>query len=38
MENGLTHRNWWYQQLFTNWKRFELVYVVLLILLQLVVY
>ncbi|ARN90333.1 nicotinamide mononucleotide transporter [Levilactobacillus brevis] len=38
MENGLTHRNWWYQQLFTNWKRFELVYVALLILLQLVVY
>jgi nicotinamide mononucleotide transporter len=30
--------NWWYSQLFTNWKNFEISYVSILLLLQLVVY
>ncbi|MGX6993835.1 nicotinamide riboside transporter PnuC [Vagococcus penaei] len=30
--------NWWYEQLFMNWKKFEIGYVIVLILLQLVVY
>ena len=33
-----TQHNWFYSQLFTNWKRFEVTYVAVLILLQLVVY
>ncbi|WP_283678391.1 nicotinamide riboside transporter PnuC [Lentilactobacillus sp. Marseille-Q4993] len=32
------HHNWWYNQLFTNWKKFEVIYVTALILLQIVVY
>lgn len=30
--------NWWYSQLFTNWKKFEISYISILILLQLIVY
>lgn len=30
--------NWWYSQLFTNWKKFEISYISILILLQLMVY
>lgn len=30
--------NWWYSQLFTNWKKFEIGYISILILLQLIVY
>lgn len=30
--------NWWYSQLFTNWKKFEISYISVLLLLQLVVY
>jgi nicotinamide mononucleotide transporter len=30
--------SWLYNQLFTNWKRFEVTYVSVLLLLQLVVY
>lgn len=30
--------NWWYSQLFTNWKKFEISYISILILLQLNVY
>ena len=33
-----TQHNWLVSQLFTNWKRFEVIYVVLLLLLQIVVY
>lgn len=33
-----THNNWLVSQLFTNWKNFEITYVILLILLQLIVY
>ena len=31
-------QNWWYRQLFSNWKRFEVIYVTILLLLQVVVY
>lgn len=30
--------NWWYSQLLTNWKKFEISYISILILLQLIVY
>lgn len=30
--------NWWYSQLFTNWKKFEVSYISVLLLLQLIVY
>ena len=30
----MTQHNWFYSQLFTNWKRFEVIYVTILILLQ----
>ena len=33
-----TQHNWFYNQLFTNWKRFEVTYVTILLLLQVVVY
>jgi len=29
---------WWYNQLFTNWKRFEIIYISLLLALQILVY
>ena len=34
----MTQHNWFYSQLFTNWKRFEVIYVTILILLQLAVF
>ena len=34
----MTKHNWFYSQLFTNWKRFEVIYVSILILLQLAVF
>lgn len=37
MVEGIGH-GWWYNQLFTNWKRFEICYVSVLLLLQLAVY
>ncbi|KJW12816.1 nicotinamide riboside transporter PnuC [Levilactobacillus spicheri] len=33
-----TQHGWWYRQLFTNWKRFEVIYVTILVLIQLGVY
>lgn len=36
--NTATQHNWWYNQLFTNWKKFEMIYVSILLLLQVVVY
>ena len=36
--NEMTQHSWLYNQLFTNWKRFEVSYVSVLLLLQLVVY
>ena len=30
--------NWWYSQLFTNWKKFEISYISIVSLLQLSVY
>lgn len=35
---GETHHGWVYNQLFTNWKKFEIIYITALILLQLIVY
>ena len=34
----MTKHNWFYSQLFTNWKSFEVIYVTILILLQLTVF
>lgn len=36
MEN--VRHGWWYNQLFTNWKKFEVIYVSVLIALQVLVY
>ena len=36
MENA--RHGWWYNQLFTNWKKFEVIYVSVLIALQVLVY
>ncbi|KRN01602.1 nicotinamide mononucleotide transport protein [Levilactobacillus senmaizukei DSM 21775 = NBRC 103853] len=36
--NSVEQHNWWYRQLFTNWKRFEVIYVAILIALQVGVY
>lgn len=35
MENA--RHGWWYNQLFTNWKKFEVIYVSVLIALQVLV-
>lgn len=37
MDNAKQH-GWWFNQLFTNWKKSEVIYVTILILLQMVVY
>ncbi|AKP64540.1 nicotinamide mononucleotide transport protein [Levilactobacillus koreensis JCM 16448] len=37
MTNTQTH-GWWFNQLFTNWKKFEVIYVSLLLILQVAVY
>ena len=38
MAESVSQGNWFYRQLFTKWKKFEITYVSILILLQLVVY
>lgn len=38
MAESMSQGNWFYRQLFTKWKKFEITYVSILILLQLVVY
>lgn len=38
MKNAQSHHNWWYNQLFTNWKKFEIIYILILIALQVGVY
>ncbi|MCG4650658.1 hypothetical protein L0P02_11850, partial [Bifidobacterium longum] len=32
------HHSWLYNQLFTNWKKFEIIYVSVLVALQIIVY
>ncbi|CAH0415759.1 nicotinamide mononucleotide transporter [Periweissella fabaria] len=34
----INKHGWWYNQLFTNWKRFEVIYISALILLQIIAY
>lgn len=33
-----TPHGWWYNQLFTNWKKFEVTYISILLALQVIVY
>lgn len=38
MSETTKHQNWWYRQLFTNWKKFEVIYCAILLFLQVFVY
>lgn len=36
--NAVKEHGWWYNQLFTNWKKFEVIYITILLLIQVIAY